>query len=142
MSILPKGLEKVLSDDIYLRNNKKAVVIAIEELGISPSKEFVEFYTTYSGPFWEETLGVELLDIIEENNNIVKYTNICREQYGFDNKYLILTEMSVNEVIALDSETDKLYRVNFEGGDELLKKGELSEAWSSFNNFLKEYFDC
>ena len=142
MSILPKGLEQVLSDDIYLRNDKKAVGIAIEELGVSPSKEFVEFYTTYSGPFWEETLGVELMDIIEENNNIVKYTNICRGQYGFDNKYLILTEMSVNEVIALDSETDKLYRVNFEGGDELLKKGELSEAWSSFNNFLKEYFDC
>ncbi|MBU3202454.1 SMI1/KNR4 family protein [Clostridium estertheticum] len=142
MNILPKGLGNILSDDIYLREDKKAVVTALEELGIKPSNEFIEFYTTYSGPFWEETLGVELMDIIEENNNIFTYTNICREHYGFDNKYVILTEMSVNEVIVLDSEIDKLYRVNFEGGDELLKKGKLNEEWSSFNNFLKEYFDC
>ncbi|MBU3154424.1 SMI1/KNR4 family protein [Clostridium estertheticum] len=142
MNILPKGLRNVLSNDIYLREDKKAVFTALKELGIKPSNEFIEFYTSYSGPFWEETLGVELMDIIEENNNIFTYTNICREQYGFDNKYVILTEMSVNEVIVLDSETDKLYRVNFEGGDELLKKGKLNEEWNSFNNFLKEYFDC
>lgn len=142
MGILPEGLEHVLNDDIYLREDKKSVISAIEELGISPSKEFIEFYTTYSGPFWEETLGMELLDIVEENNNCVSYTNICRKEYGFDNKYVILTEMSVNEVIVLDSETDKVYRVNFEGGDDLLKKGELSEEWGSFNNFLKEYFSC
>ena len=50
--------------------------------------------------------------------------------------------MSANEVIVLDSDTDKVYRVNFEGGDELLKNGELQEEWSSFTDFLKEYFDC
>lgn len=142
MNILPKGLEKVLSDDIYLREDKKVVDNAIEELGIKPSEEFITFYINYSGPFWEETLGLELMDIIEENNNIVSYTNICRKQYGFDNKYAILTEMSANEVIVLDTETDKVYRVNFEGGDELLKKGALKEEWSNFNNFLKDYFDC
>jgi len=71
MSILPKGLEKVLSDDIYLREEKKVVDMAIEGLGIKPSEGFITFYTTYSGPFWEETLGLELMDIIEQNNNIV-----------------------------------------------------------------------
>jgi len=50
--------------------------------------------------------------------------------------------MSVNEAIVLDTETDKVYRVNFEGGDELLKEGALKEEWSNFNNFLKDYFDC
>ena len=142
MTILPNGLEKVLSDNIYLRSNKEEVIKALKELDISPSKEFIQFYTTYAGPFWEEALGVELMDIIEENNNIVKSTNICRDEYGFNKKYLILTEMSANEVVVLDSETDKVCRVNFEGGDELLQKGELNEEWSSFNDFLKEYFDC
>lgn len=48
--------------------------------------------------------------------------------------------MSVNEVVVLDTETNKVYRVNFEGGDELLRRGELNETWKDFNSFLKEYF--
>ncbi|WP_291581504.1 SMI1/KNR4 family protein [Clostridium sp. UBA6640] len=142
MNILPNGLEEVLSDNIYLRSNKDEVIKALKELNISPLKEFIQFYTTYAGPFWEEPLGVELMDIVEENNNIVKSTSICRDEYGFNKKYLVLTKISANEVIVLDSETDKVYRVNFEGGDELLQKGELNEEWSSFSDFLKEYFDC
>lgn len=142
MSKLPKGLEEILNDTIYSRNNREDVIKAIKELDISPSKEFIEFYITYAGPFWEETLGIELMDIIEGNNNILKSTKICRNEYGFNKKYLVLTEMSANEIVVLDSDTDKVYRVNFEGGDELLKNGELQEEWSSFSDFLKEYFDC
>lgn len=142
MSKLPKGLEEVLSDTIYLREDREAVIKAIKELDISPSEEFIEFYTTYEGPFLEELLGIELLDIVEDKNNILKSTNICRDEYGFNKKYLILSEMVANEIIVLDSETDKVYRVDFEGGDELLKNGKLQEEWSSFTDFIKEYFDC
>ena len=142
MSKLPKGLEKILNDTIYLRNNKDDVIKAIKELDINPSDEFIQFYTTYAGPFWEETLGIELMDIIEDSNNIFKSTNICRNEYGFGKEYLILTEMLANEVLVLNSKTDKVYRVNFEGGDELLKNGELQEEWSSFLDFIKEYFEC
>lgn len=142
MSKLPKELEEVLSDTIYLRDDKEEVINAIKELDISPSEEFIQFYTMYAGPFWEESLGIELLDIVEDKNNILKSTNICRNEHGFDKKYLILSEMVANEIIVLDSETDKVYRVNFEGGDELLKNGKLHEGWSSFTDFIKEYFDC
>ena len=142
MSKLPRGLEEILSDTIYLRSNKEAVVKAIKELDIIPSEEFIEFYTRYEGPFWEETLGIELMDIIEDSNNIFKSTNICRNEYGFGKEYLVLTEMSANEVLVLNSKTDKVYRVNFEGEDELLKNGELQEEWSSFSDFIKEYFEC
>ena len=82
------------------------------------------------------------MDIIEDSNNIFKSTNICRNEYGFGKEYLILTEMLANEVLVLNSKTDKVYRVNFEGGDELLKNGELQEEWSSFLDFIKEYFEC
>ena len=142
MSKLPKGLKEILSDAIYSRNSKEAVIKAINDLDINPSEEFIQFYTTYVGPFWEETLGIELMDIIEDNSNILKLTNICRIEHGFDKKYLVLTDMSANEIIVLDSQTDKVYRVNFEGRDELLKKEELEEEWSSFTDFINEYFDC
>lgn len=40
--------------------------------------------------------------------------------------------MSANAVLVLETLTDKVYIVNFEGGDEMLLKGELKETWSSF----------
>ncbi|MFX3628852.1 MAG: hypothetical protein ACE3JR_05815 [Ectobacillus sp.] len=42
-----------------------------------------------------------------------------------------------NAVLVLDTVTDKVYIVNFEGGDELLLKGELKETWSSFFDFIQ-----
>ena len=77
----------------------------------------------------------ELLDIIDEENNIEYYTIIARKEHGFPNKYLVLTEMTANAVLVLDSVTDKVYSVNFEGGDELLLNGELKESWPTFYMF-------
>jgi len=67
---------------------------------------------------------------------------ISRKEHGFPKQYLVLSEMSANAVLVLDTVTDKIYIVNFEGGDELLLKGELKETWSSFFDFLKAYFNC
>lgn len=50
--------------------------------------------------------------------------------------------MVANEILVLDTELDKVYRVDFEGGELKLKNNELNETWSSFLEFLKEYFDC
>nr|WP_240634812.1 hypothetical protein [Bacillus cereus] len=67
---------------------------------------------------------------------------IARKEHGFPNKYLVLTEMTANAALVLDSVTDKVYSVNFEGGDALLLNGELKESWPTFYMFLKEYFKC
>ena len=142
MDNLSENLKSKLDDNIYSRNSKDDVINAIKELGVYPSKEFIQFYSTYSGPFFEETLGLELMDIVEDKNNIFTSTIICRDKFEFDKKYLILTEISANEVIVLNSETDKVYRVNFEGSEEKLKNGKLQETWKNFSGFLKEYFDC
>ena len=64
MSNLLQGLEGVLSDTIYLRDDTEVVIKAIKELDVSPSEDFIQFYTKYAGPFWEESLGIELMDII------------------------------------------------------------------------------
>ena len=50
--------------------------------------------------------------------------------------------MVANEILVLDTELDKVYRVDFEGGELKLKNNELNETWSSFLEFRKEYFDC
>lgn len=135
-------LKAKLSENIYSRDDIMQVINTLKDLEVSPSQEFIDFYSSYSGPFFEESLGFELLDIIEDSDNIYNLTLTCREQYGFENKFLVLTNMVANEVLVLDTESDKVYRVDFEGGDIKLKKNELKETWSSFFDFLKEYFDC
>ncbi|PGD46374.1 1,3-beta-glucan synthase regulator, partial [Bacillus toyonensis] len=70
------------------------------------------------------------------------YTIIARKEHGFPNKYLVLTEMTANAALVLDSVTDQVYSVNFEGGDELLLSGKLKESWLTFYLFLKDYFKC
>ncbi|MGJ3197457.1 SMI1/KNR4 family protein [Peribacillus frigoritolerans] len=142
MSILPEKLDQVLGEDIYKREDKSKVTEALYSLEVDVSDTFREFYHYYAGPFWEEFVPFELLDIVDEENNIESYTFISREEHGFPKKYLILSEMSANAVLVLDTVTDKVFTVNFEGGDELLSKGELKETWPSFYEFLKAYFNC
>ncbi|MED3987368.1 SMI1/KNR4 family protein [Peribacillus simplex] len=144
MSILPEKLDQVLGEDIYKREDKSKVNEALNslEVDVDVSNTFREFYHYYAGPFWEEFVPFELLDIVEEENNIESYTLISREEHGFPKKYLVLSEMSANAVLVLDTLTDKVYTVNFEGGDELLLKGELKETWPTFYEFLKAYFNC
>jgi len=142
MSKLPIGLEKVLKEDIYIRKNKEDVYKALKRLDVNAFETFVEFYCNYSGPFWVGNIPFELLDLLdEENRNIEHYTYICRKEHHFPNKFLVLSEMATGTVLVLDSETDKVYKVNFEGGDELLLKGELKETWENFDDFLKVYFN-
>lgn len=142
MSILPEKLDQVLGEDIYKREDKSKVNEALNSLEVDVSVTFREFYYYYAGPFWEEFVPFELLDIVDEENNIESYTFISREEHGFPKKYLILSEMSANAVLVLDTVTDKVFTVNFEGGDELLLKGELKETWPTFYEFLKAYFNC
>ncbi|MFU2014269.1 SMI1/KNR4 family protein [Peribacillus butanolivorans] len=142
MSILPEKLVQVLGEDIYKREDKSKVNEALNSLEVDVSNTFREFYHYYTGPFWEEFVPFELLDIVDEENNIKSYTFISRKEHDFPKKYLVLSEMSANAVLVLDTVTDKVYTVNFEGGDELLLKGELKETWPTFYEFLKAYFNC
>lgn len=142
MSILPVKLHKVLEDDIYNHEDKGEVDEKLLNLDVEVSDTFREFYYRYAGPFWEEHVPYELLDLVDDDINIESNTLIVREEHKFPSKYLVLSEMSANAIIVLDSVTDKVYSVNFEGEDELLIKGELKENWTTFYDFLKEYFNC
>ncbi|PEY39462.1 1,3-beta-glucan synthase regulator [Bacillus cereus] len=142
MNVLPNKLERVLGEDIYKREDKGKVKEVLTNLGVEVSDTFSEFYHRYAGPFWEGHVPYELLDIVDEENTIESNTIIARNELGFPKKYLVLSEMSANTVLVLDSITDKVYSVHFEGGDEQLLNGALKETWSSFYAFLKEYFNC
>lgn len=70
VNVLPDKLDQVLGEYIYKREDKKNVKEALSSLGVEVSDTFSEFYDRYTGPFWEEHVPYELLDIVDEENNI------------------------------------------------------------------------
>lgn len=114
--------------------------------GISKSlqnlEEYVDIDYTIDGDSVHSKFGTSFEFGYYDEDNIEYYTIIARQELGFPNKYLVLTEMTANAALVLDSVTDKVYSVNFEGGDELLLSGKLKESWPTFYSFLKEYFKC
>ncbi len=139
MSLPAKWLSK-LSDPVYRRTDPAQVQAALTRLGVSPSDRFVEFYTHFRGPFWSDDIGVQLADMVEDEESIESLTNDCRATFGFPHKFLVLTPLSAGVTVhVLDTETDKVYVVDFEGGERLLIDGELDHTWNSFSDFLDEY---
>lgn len=140
MSIISK-LKGVLDSSIYTRENPDEVIQTFLRLSVKVSKDVEEFFVNFAGPFWEETLGMQFLDIVEDKRNIENITMECRREHSFPMHYLVLTEMVANEVIVLNTLDDKVYRVDFEGGEEKLLSGVLQAEWQSFEDFLAAYFD-
>lgn len=140
MDIIEK-LREVLDADTYARKDKNLVIQAFQRLKVNVSELVIEFYNNFAGPFWEETLGMELLDIVDDNVNIEFMTNECRRVHSFPDRFLVLTEMCADEILVLNTVNDKVYRVDFEGGHEDLLSDKLDEEWQSFEAFLTDYFD-
>ena len=140
MDIINK-LKTILDSSTYARADESKVLRAFERLDVKVSELVEEFFLNFAGPFWEETLGMELLDIVDDKVNIESVTNECRKVHLFPKKYLVLTQMAANEVIVLNTLNDKVYRVDFEGGDEALRNEQLKEEWEDFEHFLITYFN-
>lgn len=137
---LPDKVVNALSDPAYHRQVDDIEVV-LGQLDVTPSSEFTEFYRTYIGPFWSDSLGIELADIIDDECNIGALTEQCRSQYRFPERMLVLTQLSPGGTVhVLDTESDEVLVVDFEGGEDLLVKGELEPRWDTFSDFLQDYF--
>lgn len=53
---------------------------------------------------------------------------------------MIFSNMLAGGVMAYETTTDRVYEVDFEGGDALLKNGLLMASFQSFHAFLCFYF--
>lgn len=140
MADLPAELEIKLADPAYQRRDRARVEEAVGALGVVVPEAFRLFFERYEGPFSSERTGFGLLDLCEPEVNIVQATGTCREEFGWPDRFVVLTELLGNAVLALDTEQDRVFNVDFEGGDELLIAGELQSTWSSFADFLRFYF--
>lgn len=138
---LPTKIGVVLADPRYTRKNVDVVDLALERLSVHASSSFVDFYKTFTGPFWSDSLGIELADLVEDCNSVESLSQECRRVFVFPDRFLVLTPLSSGGTIhVLDTEADSVYVVDLEGGEELLKDGQLEPRWRSFCDFLEAYF--
>jgi len=137
---IPGNVELKLSNGAWHRSPESQVEAALEELGTSANSEFGSFYTKYWGPFRSEHTGMELLDIVEQAENVLTNTRAVRDEYSFPSRFVVVTSPSAGSVVVYDINTNNLYDVDFEGGDELLLSGKLAPRYTSWNDFISQYF--
>jgi hypothetical protein len=137
---IPMNVEAKLSDELWKRKNDAGLDDAFAELGIESESEFAEFYRRYWGPFHSATLGYELLDVVEQDESVRSSTQAVREEFGFEDRFVVVSTLTGMSVLVYDVKTGSIYDVDFEGGDELLRTGELEPRWNSWNEFISIYF--
>ncbi|MDY6993021.1 MAG: SMI1/KNR4 family protein [Pseudomonadota bacterium] len=136
---IPGAVKSLLAEPTYARANPDSVGLILSDLGVEHGllRSFLE---RYEGPFWSEYTGCEMLDLYEGEETIKSATETCRRQFGFPSNLLVLSRLTAGQVVVLDTSDDKVYEVDFEGGEELLNKKELEPRWGSLRSFLIEYF--
>jgi len=140
MSEPPPEVRSRLDDPAYRRGDVASVRKALAALRVEVPETFRRFYEQYAGPFGSENTGFGLLDLCEQVPNVLVLTETCRNKYGWPASFLVLTELLANAVIVLDVEEDRVFVVDFEGGDQLLLNRQLLPTWQSFSEFLRFYF--
>ena len=137
---IPEGIATELGAPSHRRLDVARARCALEELGVRD--EFTqEFFERYRGPFWSETLYFALLDPCEGSQTISSMTHRLQARTGLPPSAIVLTALSAGEqVVVLDCEKDTLHVIDVDRGHRPQNRGALPPRWSSFRDFLEEYF--
>jgi hypothetical protein len=138
--LIPEGIATELSAPSYRRLDVARARGALEQLGVH-DESTLEFFEKYRGPFWSETLYYALLDPCEGSQTIPSMTRLLQTRFDLPPSAIVLTQLSAGEqVVVLDRESDQLYVIDVERGHKQLIRGALPPRWSSFSDFLEDYF--
>jgi hypothetical protein len=129
-----------LNDPIYARRDPSAVNRALQRLGVVVPERFAAFWRRYEGSFSSTDTAYEFLDLCVGTPSVVSQTEDCREVHGFPNHILVLSDMVGLAALMYDVRTNQVFNVDFEGGDQLMIRGELEPTWDTFEDFLGYYF--
>jgi hypothetical protein len=136
----PEDFDQVLDGPQFRRENPEAIDAAAESLGASLPTFLVDFYKRFRGPIGSDVVGYQLLDLIEDNPTVASLTVECRERFGFPFEWVVISDLNAGALLVLDCKSKRVYDVDFEGGVERLKEGEIEPSWESIEDFLAEFF--
>jgi len=137
---IPSVVEQKLSEGLWRRGRDSNVDVALTSLGINQESDFADFYRQFWGPFHSSHVGHELLDIVEQDESIVSATQTVRNEFGLADRFIIVSCLTGLSVLVYDKESEMIFDVDFEGGEELLDSGKLDPRWGTWSQFLIAYF--
>jgi hypothetical protein len=137
---IPDKVEQRLSDSLWKRPDEERLDAALASLGIVGTDDFAQFFRRFWGPFRSDSIGHELLDVIEQDESILSNTKTARQELGLPERFVVVSTLNGLSVLVYDAQSGLVYDVDFEGGDELLKAGQLPPRWRSWNDFVSDYF--
>ncbi len=139
--MLPHAIYSVLADPVFQRDDKIKVETALSNFPVPVNSDFAAFFRLFRGPVGSDYVGYQLLDLIEEEPCMLSSTAELKDDFDVPDHFLVMSDFLADGILVYDCSTDRVYDVDFEGGLELLLKGEGEARWESFNSFLSEFFD-
>lgn len=126
----------------FQRSAVREAATGLDRLGVSKDSQLGSFFLRYSGPLASPNTGFELLDLVGKTgqHSVESSTSLVRSRFGWPDRYLVLTNFVAGGVMVYDIATEQVYEVDFEGGDALLKDGQLDASYPSFLEFLRFFF--
>ena len=115
----------------------------LERIGIAADSAFGLFFARHHGPFGSTVTQFLLLDLLDQDptDSVVTSTRVIRERFGWPDRYFVISDMLAHAVLVYDATSDRVFNVDFEGGDALLLAGDLPPSHTSFEDFLRWFFD-
>jgi len=131
-----------LNGHAFRRSAVHEAATGLDRLGVSKDSQLGSFFLRYAGPLASPNTGFELLDLVGEKgqHSVESSTSLVRSRLGWPDRYLVLTSFVAGGAMVYDIPTEQVYDVDFEGGDALLKNGQLDPRYPSFVEFLRFFF--
>jgi hypothetical protein len=142
-SVMPlhESIVRLLESGPYIRSDPNGVDEAFRGLAVRPSPDVSEFYSRFEGPFTSPHSGFVLLDPCGAgvDDSLCVATHVCRDTFSLPRHFIVISAYVGNGALMLDTLTDKVFNVDFEGGIEELLQGALPSE-GNFLEFLAGYF--
>lgn len=115
-----------------------SVITNIEALGLGGHTDIEEFFSAYDLAGIASNKEIELLDLCSPSDEILETTEWARETYEVGKGFLCLTSGEGEGFVLYSKANRKVYDISV---DELplLKDGQISPRWHSFNELIEWY---
>jgi len=141
--MLPEDLKKAIRahPGRVLREDVDDARTRLCELGVPMESTFAQFFCEFQGPFPFGSWIKELLDVQRFGPSILHVTQFVRDVYQVPSGFVCLTSPEGEGFLLYDMRTEAVYDVGVSQLDDL-ERGKLAPRWSSFIDYLREYFGC
>jgi hypothetical protein len=138
--MLPTKLKQKILVSMSGRQNPTLVDQAVSDLGVALPEDALEFYRLFPGPMGTDTMGYQLLDMVNDNPSVKSITQVMRKKFNLPAEWLAISDLLAGGLLIFNTKTNEVYDVDFEGTLERVLGGRASPTWTTFTELLEVFF--